>query len=71
LSIFIEPPSIEELERRLISRNTDDAETIKTRVQKAEEEMSYASEFDRIVINTDLDEAKKEIESLIKNFISN
>jgi guanylate kinase len=42
LSIFIEPPSIEELERRLISRNTDDAETIKTRVAKAEEEMSYA-----------------------------
>jgi guanylate kinase len=43
LSIFIEPPSIEELERRLISRNTDDAETIKTRVAKAEEEMSYAA----------------------------
>ena len=71
MSIFIEPPSIEELERRLISRNTDDAETIKTRVAKAEEEMSYAGEFDRIVINTDLDVAKKEIESLIKSFISN
>jgi guanylate kinase len=69
LSIFIEPPSIEELERRLISRNTDDAETIKTRVAKAEEEMSYAKEFDKIVINSDLNEAKKEIESLIKNFI--
>jgi guanylate kinase len=69
LSIFIEPPSIEELERRLISRNTDDAETIKTRVAKAEEEMTYAGEFDKIVINTDLDVAKKEIESLIKNFI--
>ncbi len=69
LSIFIEPPSIEELERRLISRNTDDAETIKTRVEKAEEEMSYAKEFDKIVINSDLNEAKKEIESLIKNFI--
>ena len=69
LSIFIEPPSIEELERRLISRNTDDAETIKTRVEKAEEEMSYAKEFDKIVINSDLSEAKKEIESLIKNFI--
>ncbi|KMQ65773.1 guanylate kinase [Chryseobacterium angstadtii] len=69
LSIFIEPPSIEELERRLISRNTDDAETIKTRVAKAGEEMTYANEFDRVVINTDLDEAKKEIESLIKNFI--
>lgn len=70
LSIFIEPPSIEELERRLISRNTDDAETIKTRIEKAEEEISYAGEFDKIVINNDLDDAKKEIESLIKNFIS-
>lgn len=70
LSIFIEPPSIEELERRLISRNTDDAETIKTRVEKAEEEISYAGEFDKIVINNNLDDAKKEIESLIKNFIS-
>jgi guanylate kinase len=55
----------------LISRNTDDAETIKTRVAKAEEEMTFAKEFDRIVINTDLDVAKKEIESLIKNFIGN
>ncbi|MBK1897908.1 guanylate kinase [Chryseobacterium paridis] len=71
LSIFIEPPSIEELERRLISRDTDDAETIKTRVEKAEEEMAYANEFDKIVINTDLDEAKIEIESLIKSFIGN
>ncbi|MCQ9636071.1 guanylate kinase [Chryseobacterium sp. WG23] len=69
LSIFIEPPSIEELERRLISRNTDDAETIKTRVAKAEEEMSYAKDFDKIVINSDLDQAKIEIESLIKSFI--
>ncbi|NML58957.1 guanylate kinase [Chryseobacterium cheonjiense] len=69
LSIFIEPPSIEELERRLITRNTDDAETIRTRVAKAEEEMSYAKDFDKIVINKDLDEAKSEIESLIKNFI--
>lgn len=69
LSIFIQPPSIEELERRLIFRNTDDAETIKTRVEKAEEELSYAKEFDKIVINSDLDEAKREIEILIKKFI--
>ena len=69
LSIFIQPPSIEELERRLISRNTDDAETIKTRVEKAGEELSYAKEFDKIVINSDLNEAKKEIEILIKSFI--
>lgn len=69
LSIFIEPPSIAELERRLILRNTDDAETIKTRVEKAEEELTYAIQFDKIVINSDLDQAKKEIESLIKSFI--
>jgi guanylate kinase len=69
LSIFIEPPSVEELELRLISRNTDDAETIKIRVEKAAEELSYAKEFDKIVINTDLDEAKREIESLIQNFV--
>ncbi|WP_144283048.1 guanylate kinase [Chryseobacterium echinoideorum] len=69
LSIFIEPPSIEELERRLINRNTDDAETIKIRVAKAEEEMSYAENFDIIVINKDLDEAKNEIKNLIENFI--
>lgn len=69
LSIFIQPPSIAELERRLIFRNTDDAETIKTRVEKAEEELSYAKEFDKIVINSDLDEAKREIEILIKKFI--
>lgn len=69
LSIFIEPPSIAELERRLNSRGTDDAETIKTRVEKAEEELTYAIEFDQIVINSDLDEAKRELESLIKGFI--
>lgn len=70
LSIFIEPPSIAELERRLISRNTDDAETIKTRVEKAEEELQYAKEFDEIVVNDNLDEAKTKIEILIKNFIA-
>lgn len=71
LSIFIEPPSIEELERRLVSRGTDDAETIRIRVAKAEEEMSYAGEFDKIVVNSDLNEAKKEIERLIQYFIGN
>ena len=71
LSIFVEPPSIEELERRLIVRNTDDAETIKTRIEKAEEELSYAKEFDKTVINSDLNIAKKETENLIKDFIKN
>ena len=69
LSIFIAPPSIDELERRLISRATDDLETIKTRVAKAKEEMTYAEEFDQIIINDDLETAQKEIERIVRNFI--
>lgn len=71
LSIFIMPPSIEELERRLISRATDDPETIRTRIEKAEHEMSFRNQFDKVVINTNLDEAKKDIEKLVRDFIEN
>lgn len=69
ISIFIMPPSIEELERRLVSRATDDAETIKTRVAKAEEEITFQKDFDKIVVNADLDIAKKEIENTVYQFI--
>ncbi|RRQ45867.1 guanylate kinase [Chryseobacterium sp. SC28] len=71
LSIFVMPPSIAELEQRLIKRNTDKAETIKTRVEKAAEEMSYQKHFDKIIINTDLDSAKAEVEKVIQDFINN
>lgn len=70
LSIFIMPPSIEELERRLISRNTDDTETIKMRVEKASEEMEYKEQFDTVVVNTVLDEAKTQTETLISKFLN-
>ena len=69
LSIFIMPPSIEELERRLVSRATDDAETIRTRVEKASEEMTFKDQFDKIVVNNDLDEAKSTTENLLKRFL--
>lgn len=68
-SIFIMPPSIEELERRLVSRATDDAETIRTRVEKASEEMTFKDQFDEIVVNSDLDEAKTSVEQLLNNFL--
>lgn len=71
MSIFIAPPSIEELERRLISRNTDSLETIKTRVSKAQEELEYQHQFDKVIINDDLQLSKNEIEKLISNFIQN
>ncbi len=70
LSIFIMPPSVEELEKRLISRATDDAETIKTRVAKAAQEITYKNEFDKIIINDDLNKAKSEIENRIQEFLN-
>lgn len=69
LSIFVMPPSIEELERRLIARATDDAETIKTRVTKAYEEMAFQKNFDKTVVNTDLEQAKEDVKTLIENFL--
>lgn len=69
LSVFIMPPSIAELERRLINRNTDDAKTIKTRIEKAEKEMTYQTQFDVIIVNTDLETAQQETEKLIRDFI--
>ena len=69
LSIFIMPPSVEELERRLVGRATDDAETIRTRVQKATEEITFQNKFDKTVVNNDLNEAKKETEQIIHQFI--
>ena len=68
MSIFIAPPSIEELEKRLIKRNTDSLETIKTRINKAQEELGYQHLFDQVLINDDLETAKKEIENIISNF---
>jgi guanylate kinase len=69
LSVFILPPSVEELEKRLLHRGTDDLSGIKMRVGKAVEEMQMASEFDRIVINDDLEAAESEVYSMVLDFI--
>ena len=55
LAIFVKPPTIEEMERRLRGRPTDSEEKIKERVAKAEKELSYAKEFDQVLINDDLE----------------
>lgn len=69
LSIFIEPPSVEELGRRLRSRATDSEEVICKRLAKAEYELGFAPEYDRIVINDNLDEAVAKVRQLITDFI--
>ena len=70
LSVFIQAPSIEELRRRLEKRGTDSPEAIDRRVAKAEEEMTYAPLFDRVLVNDDLETAFKEAEEMVDQFLS-
>ena len=69
LSMFIQPPSIDELRRRLIGRNTDSAEVIEDRIARAEYELSFAPKFDTIVVNDDLEKAQAEALEKLKAFL--
>lgn len=69
LSIFIMPPSVEELRRRLEKRGTDTPETIAKRVAKAEEEITYAPLFDKIVVNDSLETAIADATRITESFI--
>ncbi len=70
LSIFIQPPSIEVLRERLIRRNTDEMAQIEQRLAKAAYEMTFASQFDRILVNDDLEAAKQEAVALLREFLN-
>ena len=69
LSIFIQPPSIEELRKRLTGRATDAPEVIEQRIARAEFERSFAPKFDRIVVNDDLDRAVEETLRIVREFV--
>ena len=69
LSIFIQPPSVEELRRSLVGRGTDTPEAIENRLAKAEYEMTFAPQFDHIVVNDDLETAKAETLKLVEAFL--
>ncbi|MCE5345822.1 MAG: guanylate kinase [Bacteroidales bacterium] len=69
ISIFIMPPSVAELEKRLTLRGTDDPSKIKERVAKADAEMDQSRKFDHIIINDILEKAEKETYTLISDFI--
>lgn len=70
LSLFIEPPSIDELERRLMARGTETPESLRARIDKASYELSFKSQFDRVIMNDVLDRACREAESLVRDFLS-
>ena len=71
LSVFIEPPSIEELRRRLENRNTDSPESIDARVARAEYEMNKAGQYDVRIVNDNLDDAVDKARQTIGEFLDN
>ena len=69
LSVFIQPPSVEELRKRLVGRATDAPEVIEQRLAKAEYELTFAHKFDKVIINDDLDVAKAEAYQIVSEFL--
>lgn len=70
LSIFIKPPSIEELRNRLITRGTDNQEEIEKRIGKAACELKFETKFDKIIVNDNLELAKEELVKVVKDFLT-
>jgi guanylate kinase len=69
IAIFIMPPSVKELENRLLKRATDTAEKIRMRVEKANEELKLANQFDKVIVNHQLDKAKEETLKIVSSFL--
>ena len=69
MSIFIQPPSIEELRRRLEGRGTDAPEVIDQRIARAAFELTFADKFDKVIVNDKLEQAEADALSLIENFV--
>lgn len=70
LSLFIQPPSIEELRHRLVNRGTDTPEAIEQRLAKAEYELTFAPQFDHIIVNDDLEAAEQETLQLVEDLLT-
>ena len=70
MSLFIQPPSIEVLRKRLERRGTDAPEVIEDRIARAQFELSFAPKFDHVVVNDDLQTAQREALLLIQNFLN-
>lgn len=69
-TIFLAPPSLEVLKQRLISRGSESEESLKLRLDRAGEEMTYKNKFDNVVVNDNLEEAYNELKSIITTFIN-
>lgn len=69
LSVFIQPPGIEELRKRLVGRATDAPEVIEKRIERAEFELSFAPQFDVVIVNDNLEKAESETLQVIREFL--
>ena len=69
LAVFVQPPSLEELEKRLRQRNTETEEKIQQRLDKSATELIYSQDFDVILVNDNLAKAKQEVVRLVKEFL--
>lgn len=69
LSLFIEPPSIEELRKRLEARGTETPESLQARIKKASYELSFKNQFDKVILNDSLERACKEAEEMVREFL--
>ncbi|MBS1610778.1 MAG: guanylate kinase [Bacteroidetes bacterium] len=69
LSLFVEPPSIDELKKRLQSRGTESAESLQARVNKASYELSFKDHFDKCILNDTLERACREAEEIVRHFL--
>lgn len=69
LSIFIQPPSVAELRRRLEKRATDSPEVIEQRIAKASYELTFADKFDKVIVNDDLQKAEQEALEMVSDFL--
>lgn len=70
VAIFIRPPSLKELKKRLVKRGSENNASLETRLERAEKELTYANEFDFVVINDDLDTAYKQVTTIVESFIT-
>ena len=70
MDVFVMPPDIEELKKRLVARATETDESLLARILRAEEELDYAEKFTHVIINNVFEDAAKEAENLVKNFLS-
>ncbi|HKR07406.1 MAG TPA: guanylate kinase [Bacteroidia bacterium] len=70
LDVFVMPPGIEELKKRLVARATETDESLKARIHRAEEELIYAEKFSHVIVNHVFEDAAREAENLVKEFLS-